>query len=111
MARSERYETWYRVGEVSSQGDVYWKPGEGYAIERDHKQLVDLKDLSTVEWVTKPGDLDRITEAVGNNEALLEAMGGAMNSRVLKAVQEDAAYAAECEAEKEATLRESSGVF
>ena len=108
--RSEKHPTYYRVGSLDGL-DVCWHPAQGYRVERDYPYLVELTDLSQVEWFDRSEDLDKIVSELGvSNGQLATAMIGELYGRILDAVQ-DAAIADEAEAEKEATLRMSSGVF
>ena len=108
--RSEKFPTHYRVGSLNGC-DVYWQPAQGYAVERDYQYLEVLADLSRVDWFDRSEDLDKIVGDLGvSNGQLATAMVGALYGRILDAVQ-DAAIAEEAEAEKEATLRQGSGVY
>jgi len=99
----------YRVGSLNGR-DVYWNPIYDYSIETDHQYLVDLTDLSQVAWFDKDGDLEKIVEDLHvSNSKLAEAMVESLYDHILDAV-EDQGFAAECEEEKCATLREGSSV-
>jgi len=108
--RSEKYPTRYRVGSVGGRA-VYWHPQEGYAVKHDFAYLMPITDLSQIEWFDKPGDLDKIVGDLGiSNDELGTALLGDLYDHILDSLQ-DAAFADEAEKEKEATLRQESGVY
>ena len=112
--RSEKHPTLYRVGSLG-ESDVYWHPQTGYALERKlddgYSYLVELHDLSEVDWFDRSEDLDKIVGDLGvSNGQLATAMVGNLYDHILDSIQ-DAAIAEEGEKEKEATLRQGSGVY
>jgi len=108
MSRSEAHATWYRIGSLG-EDRVYWQPGTGYSREVDHDSLVKLDDLSEVAFFDQVEDYETIVDAADTNAGLLHAMGRDLVMAFYD-MADDVAFAAECEEEKRATLREGSGV-
>ncbi len=59
MGRSEKYQTFYLVGTLRGKR-VYWHPngeGNGFAVEEDHSDLVELKSTDGVYFTAWPVSL------------------------------------------------------
>lgn len=82
QGRSLRYPTYYRVGRKGRE-DVYWHPVTKYAIERDHNNLVELRDTAGVSFFPEMADLIAIWDAV---EDSLGRLREAMDAELLHLV-------------------------
>jgi len=110
MARSEAHETWYRVGSLHGK-DVYWQPGSGYACQEESEQLQGVEgNLDEVDWFDRVEDYEALVDAADSNAGLLHAMGADLVAAFCD-MSADVCFAAECEAEKIATLEHGSGVY
>ena len=108
--RSKTYPTQYKIGTLHNL-PLYWSPGMGYAVERDGQHLVEVKDISGAKLFTDFADWEHIEHAIRESEGRLRnAMDAALRDEV-ESIEEDMAWAEQCEREKEATLRQGSGVY
>jgi hypothetical protein len=86
--RSVGYSCWYFVGRA--QGcDVYWHPGSGLAIERDHSYLESY--TGPVEFLVDR----RLAEEVAINPALIQSMPEDLHLAFLAKEEEAQALAAQ----------------
>jgi len=107
--RSEKYATFFRVGQLNSK-DVYWSPASGFTVEEDYRYLVPIDNLDEVEWFVHDRDYEILATALKENKALVESVPNILMMALLdyaRDLEEAEAY----NAEKEATLRQGSGVY
>ena len=107
--RSEKYATFFRVGQLNSK-DVYWSPESGFMVEEDFKYPVLIDNLDEVEWFVHDENYEILATALKENKALVESVPNILMMALLdyaRDLEEAEAY----DAEKEATLRQGSGIY
>jgi len=108
--RSKAYPTQYKIGTLNDL-PLYWSPGMGYAVEHDGQHLVGVEDITGALLFTDYDDWDHVERAIRESEGRLrDAMDASLRDEV-EAIEEDMAWAEQCEREKSATLRQGSGVY
>jgi len=108
--RSQQYPTQYKIGTLNDR-PLYWAPGRGYAVEHDGQFLVGVEDISEAKLFADYADWEHIERAIRKSEGRLrDAMDAALRDEV-ESIEEDMAWAEQCERERESTLRQSSGVY
>jgi len=111
MSRSETFPMHYRVGSWRNQ-DIYWSPAwKGFSVEMQWHDLKALQPeaVDEIEWFDREEDYDKLLESREHNNALNSAMPVVLCNSMW-CYSNDLRYGNECEADKIATLRNSSGV-